>query len=137
MNVRVSSSYSDAEERVSNGYISRGSGDLELIHDASSGNQIVGIRFRNIQVPQGYSINHAWIEFSADETNNVNPCDLTIYGEAIDDAPYFSSTYYDISNRTKTSASVSWSPEDWTTVHATYRTSEMKTIVQEIVSRAG
>ena len=136
IDVRVSGSYNDAEQR-SNGYVSRGSGDLELINDVSYGNQIVGLRFQNIQIPQGYNITAAYIEFSADETNNVNPCDLTISGQAIDDAPYFSSTYYNISNRTKTSASVAWSPEEWTTVHATYQTTEIKSIVQEIVNRAG
>ncbi|MBW2079020.1 MAG: hypothetical protein JRI71_16015 [Deltaproteobacteria bacterium] len=135
--VRVSAGNDDAEERVSNGSMSRGSSDLELINDAWRGNQIVGIRFRNVQIPNSYNITKAYIEFSADETNNINPCNLTIYGQAIDDAPYFSWTRYNISNRTKTSASVSWSPEPWTTVHATYQTTDIKSIVQEIVNRAG
>jgi len=135
IDVRVSGSYDDAEQRVSNGYMSRGSSDLELIYD--SYDQIVGLRFQNIQIPQGYTITGAYIEFSADETNNINPCDLTISGQAIDDAPYFSSTNYNISNRATTSVSVSWSPESWTTVHAISQTTDLKSIVQEIVNRAG
>ncbi len=134
IDVRVSGSSDDAEQRVSNGYMSRGSSDLELIYD--SYDQIVGLRFRNIQIPQGYTITNAYIEFSADETDSTST-NLTIYGQAIDDAPYFSSTYNNISNRTKTSASVSWSPEAWTTVHATSQTTDLKSIVQEIVNRAG
>ncbi len=139
INVRVSRGDDDAEERVSDGQMELGSSDLELIYDSSRGNQVVGIRFQNIQIPNGYNITGAYIEFSADETSSTTT-DLTIYGEDIDDAPIFSSGWgsnHNISNRTKTSASKSWSPEAWTTVHATYQTTELKSIVQEIVNRAG
>ena len=131
---RVSRGNDDAEERVSNGYMSRGSSDLELIYDWHD--QIVGTRFRNIQVPQGYTITNAYIEFSCDEKDSTST-NLTIYGQAIDDAPGFGSNRYNISNRNKTSASVSWSPEPWTTVHQTYQTTDISSIVQEIINRAG
>jgi type IV pilus assembly protein PilY1 len=132
--VRVSRGNDDAEERVSNGQMDRGSSDLELIYDFHD--QIVGMRFRNIQIPQGYNITGAYIEFSADERDS-GTTDLTIYGQAIDDAPGFGSNRHNISNRTKTSASVSWSPEPWTVVHRTYETTDISSIVQEIVNRAG
>jgi len=109
LEIRVSSGDDDAEERVSDGDMSRGSSDLELAYEGSS-QQVVGIRFQNVQVPQGATVSNAYIEFSCDETNNVDPCNLTIYGQDSDDAPYFSSTDYNISNRTTTSASVNWSP---------------------------
>ena len=134
--VRVSTGNDDAEER-SDGRMNRGSNDLELINCSSRGDQIVGIRFQNVQVPQGYTITNAYIEFSADETNNIDPSNLTIYGHDIDDAPYFSSSRYDISSRTTTSASVSWSPEAWTTVHERYQSPDISSIVQEIVNRGG
>jgi type IV pilus assembly protein PilY1 len=137
--VRVSSGNDDAEEKVSNGDMNRGSADLELIYDNSRGNQIVGIRFQNVQLPQGVTVSSAYIEFSADETDSTST-NLTIYGEDIDDAPQFQSggsNRYNISNRTKTSASVSWSPEAWTTVHQAHQTTDIASIVQEIVDRAG
>jgi type IV pilus assembly protein PilY1 len=139
--VRVASGYDDAEERYGGSWDGRmdvGDYDLELTEDYSY-NQIVGIRFRNIQIPQGYTITNAYIEFSADETGSTST-NLSIYGEDIDDAPIFRSgwgNWHNISNRTKTSASVSWSPEAWTTVHATYRTTDISSIVQEIVNRSG
>jgi type IV pilus assembly protein PilY1 len=139
IDVRVSTGDDDAEELVSDGDMLRGNGDLELIADPGyhGGDQIVGIRFQNINIPNSYAVTNAYIEFTADETNNTNPCNLTIYGEAIDDAPGFGSNDYNISSRTKTSASVSWSPEEWNTYHGTYQTTDISAIVQEIVTRAG
>jgi len=138
---RVSTGNDDAEELVSNGHMSLSSSDLELINDSSyhGGDQIVGIRFQNIQVPQGYTITNAYIEFSCDEKDSASTT-LAIYGEDIDDAPRFRSGWWyrhNISNRNKTSASVSWSPEPWTTTHQTYQTTDISSIVQEIVNRPG
>ena len=51
VNVRVSNGDDDAEEYVTGGGMNLSSSDLELIEDTSA--QIVGIRFRYVQVPKG------------------------------------------------------------------------------------
>ncbi len=135
IDVRVSRNIDDAEERLSNGLMNRGSGDLDMVNCSFRGDQIVGIRFRNIQIPQGYTITNAYIEFSADRSDST-PTNLTIYGHAHDDAPRFTWHNSNISNRTKTSSSVSWSPEEWTS-HGTYQTPDISSIIQEIVNRSG
>jgi len=134
---RVSSSYGDAEEKVSNGAMIRGSSDLELIDDSVRGNQIVGIRFQNVQVPQGVTISSAYIEFETDETGST-ATSLTIYGQDIDNAPHFSSTAYDISDRPNTTASVAWNDiPSWNTVNEKHQTPDLSAIVHEIVNRDG
>ena len=93
---RVASSFDDAEER-SDGSVNRGNPDLELVFDRG-GDQVVGMRFQSVPVPQGASITNAYLQFEVDETTSV-ATSLTIAGEASDDAPIFSSTPTDVSSR--------------------------------------
>ena len=133
---RVNSGNDDAEERISNGDISRGSSDLELGRDGSR-DQIVGMRFTNVIVPSGATITNAYIEFTVDETDS-GTANFTIYGEDANDPPNFSSSDDDISDRTQTSASVSWNNvPNWTSVGATHQTPDISSIIQEIVDRGG
>lgn len=136
LEVRVSSDTDDAEER-SNGSMYLDSSDLELINDDND--QTVGIRFQNISVPKNATITKAYIQFKVDETGNANG-ELEIAGQAHNNPPNFSSTEGDITNRTPTSGSVSWMLDGdnrWTSEDALKNTPELKSIVQEIVNRAG
>ncbi len=136
LEIRVIDDYDDAEERVSDGVMNRTSGDLELVDEASQ--QEVGIRFQDVQMPQASIISNAYIKFSCDVIDDLpDSCDLTIYGQDIDDAPYFSSTSYNISDRTTAGASVSWPTEAWTTVHERHQSPDISSIVQEILNRGG
>ncbi|HHM21278.1 MAG TPA: hypothetical protein ENJ20_04565, partial [Bacteroidetes bacterium] len=133
---RVSSGNDDAEERLNNGSVSRGSSDLELGQDNNKP-QIVGIRFRDVTIPQGATITNAYIEFTVDETD-YSTANFTIHGEDTDDASGFSSSSYNISGRTQTSASVAWnSVPNWDNVNDIYQTPDLSAIVQEIVNRGG
>ena len=137
--VRVSSGSDDAEER-SSGSVSTTSSDLELVQDPGQGIQSVGMRFTGLDIPQGAAITSAYLQFTADESNNVNPCDLTIYGEASDNAATFAGAANGITARQYTSASVSWSPADWLAVGdagAAQQTPDIATLIQEIVNRPG
>jgi hypothetical protein len=137
---RINAGTDDAEERQSGGTMYINSSDLELVYDtATTGNQHVGMRFRNVNVPKGKTITNAYIQFTVDETNS-GTTNLTIKGQAADNPGIFTSTAYNVSSRAKTAASVSWSPAAWTTVGAAgtaQRTPDLKNIVQEIVNRAG
>jgi len=129
--VRVSANNDDAEERVSNGDMSRGSNDLDLGYS-----RIVGMRFRSVDIPQGATINSAYIQFETDETDS-GATNLVVYGVDEDSPNQFANNDDNISDRTKTTASVSWSPSAWNNVNGLHQTSDIKSIIQEIINRSG
>lgn len=138
VDVRVSRDTSDAEETVSNGSMYIDSSDLELTWDGHT--QIIGMRFRGVNIPTGVIITNAYIEFTADETNNDDNIDgtLTIEGEDVGDAGRYEDIAYNISSRPRTSASAVWvldNSNEWENVGDTAQTPDLKTIVQEIVDR--
>ena len=133
---RVNQSSDDAEENVSGGSMDLTSSDLELISDGGT-DQLVGIRFNNITIPQGAIISSANIEFETDELDS-GPTSLTISGEDVDNAVSFSTSLGNISARTKTTASVSWNNVPaWNTVDEKHQTPDISAIIQEIVDRGG
>ena len=136
VSVRVSSGNDDAEERLSSGSVSTGSTDLELGQDGSN-KQIVGMRFRSLGIPKGSAISSAYIEFETDETNS-SITSVVINGQAIDDAPGFSSTYYSISSRAKTNATVQWNNiPSWNNISQKHQSPDIGSILQEIIDRNG
>ena len=132
--IPISTGIDDVEEEA-DGTVYMNSTDIELIDDG--GEQVVGLRFRDIQLPQGATIDQAYIQFRTDETSG-GACDLQIYGEAADDATSFSTNLFDVSNRTLTDGVINWSPDSWFIIGAedsTQRTPNIDTIIQEIVNR--
>ncbi|MFB0524078.1 MAG: Calx-beta domain-containing protein, partial [Phycisphaerae bacterium] len=135
--ITVSQSSDDAEERASGG-MSLTSTDLELVQEASV--QTIGIRFQGVNIPPGSQVTSAYIQFTCDETKNVNPCNLVIQGQAADNAATFTTSARNISSRNRTGASVNWSPPDWTLARQAgpdQRTPDLSAIIQEIVNRSG
>jgi len=92
-------------------------------------------RFQNVTIPQGATITSAYVRFKA-ASEQVNTMSISIYGEDVDNASAFSSNYYNISNRAKTTASVSWSTGGWKD-NDTRDTPDLKSVIQEIVDRGG
>ncbi len=136
LDIPVSSSTNDAEES-SSGSVSTNSSDLELVYDKS--NQTVGIRFVGVGVPKGATVTAAWVQFQTDRATS-GTTSLTIRGQAADAAPAFARTTRNISSRTRTAASVPWTPQSWGVSGergAAQRTPDVKAVVQEIVSRSG
>jgi hypothetical protein len=144
---QINSTNDDVEEEgpdgTSPGTIYVNSTDLEFVYDpnSSQGTQIVGMRFNNLNIPQGAAITAAYITFTSDSPDVGNPSNssattVSIAGQDIDNAPVFSTTNLNVSSRTKTTASVNWSPTSWTT-GTTYNTSSIATIIKEIVDRPG
>jgi hypothetical protein len=135
---RVSASEDDAEEYPYDGSISLNSSDLELVEESST--QTVGMRFSGLEIPENATITKAYIQFKADETDNLPDALFDIVGESTANASSFDDTGFNISYRTQTSESVSWSPASWSSVGATgaeQRTSDLTSIVQEVVSTTG
>jgi hypothetical protein len=135
--VRISADNDDAEELISDGDMYRDSTDLEFSHDDFAGGlQIVGMRFKSVDVPQGATINSAYLEFTTDE-KDTGTTKLVIYGEDHDNPNQFANNNYNISKRTKTSALVNWTPSVWNNTNLIHQSSDIKTIIQEIVNRTG
>ena len=135
--VRVVNSSDDAEEYIS-GIVDLVSPDLELVFD--TGNQTVGLRFAGINLPKNALINNAYIQFQTDEVNTETPTSLNIWGEAQDNPGTFLSTNLNISSRSRTSATVFWSPPFWAVegeAGVDQRTPNINTILHEIIYRPG
>ncbi len=134
----ISMSSDDAEERIDNGKVNLTSSDLELCTDAAP--QLVGLRFENLNIPQAATIVSAHIQFTEDQANNLNPCDLKIFGELSPNPTTFTNADFNISTRPRTTDSVMWSPPDWlatTSAGPDQKTPDLKSIIQEIVFQMG
>ncbi|MCI0902547.1 MAG: hypothetical protein J4N75_03520 [Chloroflexi bacterium] len=139
MDIRVSTGNDDAEECLTDNSVITDSTDLDFVEDNTdcSGNpQELGMRFQSIPIPPGSTITNAYIMFWAD-ANDSGATNLTFYGEAIDDATGFSTTASDITNRTKTAASVAWNSVPTWSKNNSYQSVDLSTIIQEIIDRSG
>lgn len=140
VSVQITNPNDDVEEYNSNGTLDFGSSDLEMAYDGGMAeNQHVGLRFSGVNLPQGAIITNAYIQFRADETD-ATALNINIAAEGIDNSPSFTTTPYDVTNRTLTSAQVTWNnPPSWTAGDLTpdQQTPSLTAIVQEIANRAG
>lgn len=103
----------------------------------AAGNQQcgVGLRFTNIAIAQGGTIDGAYLTFTCKTTKAVTTVNSKIKGEDIDTALTFTdSANFDA--RDKTTAVVTWSPGAWT-ADAEYDSPDIKAIIQEVVDRPG
>lgn len=135
VSVRVNAGSDDAEQNLTTNSVVTNSNDLEFTYDGAP-NQSIGMRFNSITIPKNATITNAYIEFT-NKTSFSGTVNLTISGQAIDNAPTFTTATSNITSRVKTTATVAWSPPNWTTVNGTYQTANISTIVQELVNRAG
>ena len=135
--VRVVEGNDDAEEVIASREIYRDSNDLELVEDRTqNGHQQVGVRFQNVKLSPGATVEAAYIEFKADSSDSA-PTSLTIWGEASDSADTFRTSEGNISERPLTSATVVWDEVAPWEAGQTYRTPDLSAIVQEIIDRNG
>jgi titin len=103
------------------------------------GRQIIGLRFINVDIPSQAMIKKATIQFTCDEKTTAG-CTLEIQGEDTDSSFVFNNQEKDISGRSRTRSAVGWRPVRWTRpgqANAMECTPDLKSIVQEIISRPG
>jgi K319-like protein/SdiA-regulated protein len=132
---RIAAGTDDAEENAS-GHVSLNSNDIELIYDKSA--QTVGLRFTSLTIPRGATITNATIQFRADEVQS-EVTNLSVRGQAAGNAATFSGSSGDVSTRSRTAASVAWSPTAWSVTGeagANQRTPDLAAVIQEIVNRS-
>ena len=140
--VRVNAANDDAEENLNDNSIDLGSSDLELGNEGEGNPQLVGMRFANVNVPQGATVLSASLQFTVDEGDrDSGPTDLTITGELTSNALAFTATAGDITSRGQTTAAAAWnSVAPWDTdghVTAAQRSPDIASVVQEIVDQPG
>jgi hypothetical protein len=136
---QITADADDAEEILATGEVVLTSSDLEITEDGGD-NQLVGLRFTDIDLPQGLPILGAYIQFTTDEDDKSTPnFDVLIEGEAAGHAAAFTEALQDISLRPRTAEQVAWSGiPAWTVEHEAsedQRTPDIKDIVQEIIDQ--
>lgn len=128
----------DAEESLVSGSVNLGSSDLEMVLESEP--QIIGIRFANVTIPAGVTIESAFIQFTVDETDDVET-NLTFQGELVPNSETFAGLDNNIISRPITTASVNWDNiPAWNEVNVAgpdQRTPDLKSIVTEIISQDG
>ena len=93
-----------------------------------------GLRFTNLTIPQGSTINTATLTVTVSSGTFDDP-NLTIRANDIDDATTFTTTGSDISGRTTTTAATTWAASS---IGVGAKTSpSIVTIIQEIIDRPG
>jgi hypothetical protein len=103
------------------------------ISDPSSARE-AGWRFRNVNIPNGARIVSAVIQVAADQSQSATST-VTLKGDFEDNCATFS-TLADFDGRARTGSSVTWVLPGWTAT-SWYSSSDVSSIVQEIVNRPG
>lgn len=97
----------------------------------------MGIRFSAVPIPQGSTINSAYLVVTSSGNYIQDTVSAIIQGEDVDSAAVFAGTYADYNGRTKTSATVSWFGVEHWTIGSEYVSPNISTVVSEVVNRAG
>ena len=122
----------DNSEEDYNGYPNTG-GELTF---SSYYNDYIGVRFRNVNIPQGAEVTEAYLEFTAYSTRTYGNASMRIRGVADDDASDFHpNRRYRLRNLPKTSG-ITWSMPNFYN-NNDYRTPDISSIVKQIVDRSG
>ena len=137
---RISSNNDDAEERMGGsgaGDMYLSNNDLRMYRSISGNNRRMwwGLRFQNVNVPQGATITSATVTFRASGSDSSS-AGMTLWGQLATNPTTFTSASFNISNRSQTSASVAWSVPQWSNNNY-YDTPSLTAIVQEIVDQPG
>ncbi|MCP4697867.1 MAG: hypothetical protein GY862_13595 [Gammaproteobacteria bacterium] len=137
VDARVSSGTDDTYERwYKNKPNRRGLNELQLGR-ADDKEYTVGLRFRNLSIPQGAQITDAFIDVKSGDGDGGD-LTLLISSVAKDHTGQFSGNNDNISkNYPMGESSVTWAiTDDWAN-NAWYTTPDIRTLVQEVVSRPG
>jgi PKD repeat protein len=109
------------------------------VPNAGGTTQTVGLRFDNLEVPQGATITEAWVQFTSAGANSGTTT-VQIYGIAENDTPAFTTSPTTVTSRARTQARSTWNAAAWTgtgQAGTAQRTSDLRTVAQEVVSRPG
>ncbi|WP_298541462.1 IPT/TIG domain-containing protein [uncultured Aquimarina sp.] len=133
----------DDVEEAEDGRMLLESGDLELgefdtFSTPDVGLQKIGLRFNNVTIPTGVTIQEAKIIFVADQTEGANPTEMTIFGEDVGNAAAYTEDLGNLSARPLTMANAVWNIPEWIgtdTPIADRTTVDISNIINEIIAR--
>lgn len=139
----ISSGNDDAEQRVSTGAMDLTSSDLEITTDGSN-NQWLGLRFTNVSIPKGCTIDSAFIQFATKGDKAPVSGTANFYAELSANAATFTTTTNNISSRPRSTALVAWpgsTDPSWGTCCANQRGSAQRSpniggLVQLIIDQS-
>lgn len=111
------------------------SSDLELVDDEGSV-QTVGLRFPNVDVPQGVQIHNAYVKFVAG-SNELESATATLQFkvEKSVDAPAFADVQFDVSGREIFADSIEWAITDLWTEGDDYMTPSIANLIDSVVNQ--
>lgn len=130
----VASANDDASENKTDNSVEVSGTVLEVPLGAAE--QIVGLRFGKISIPQGAVVTNAYIELQSSDVQ-AGSLDLTLYGEAADSAAPFAADAGNISSRTRLATSVAWPGVSDLGIDERVSSPDLASIVNAIVNRAG
>jgi len=99
-------------------------------------NRWIGLRFNEVQIPQGATISSAKLVFTAEEDSAAGGS-LSFRAEDVDNSAVFEATANNLNARSKTTALVSETSLPAVTANEYYTSPELKSVVQEVVDRTG
>ncbi|MFC3094729.1 pilus assembly protein PilY [Alteromonas sediminis] len=109
--------------------------DTEVVLTKGTSAVHSGYRFEDIDIPQGAVVKSAYLRFTSAQLD-ISNADLDFYGELEPDSTAFTTSASDISSRTKTAASVSWTSEyDFPISGEQLKTPDITPIIQEIIDQ--
>ncbi|MHC4173686.1 MAG: discoidin domain-containing protein [Planctomycetota bacterium] len=130
----------DVEQRHGDMYMA--SSDLEFFIDGTV--QVIGLRFTKVLIPNGATIENAYVVFTCDELKGgTQPVNAIIEGELTPNAPAFVDDInlvgndFNVSDRPRTIAKVLWQPDHWTSQGQVDQTSNIAPVIEEIVNQDG
>ena len=143
--VRINNGNDDVEENGSNATSNPGgmyfnSSDLELVNDGSRGDQVIGMRFNNVAIPQGAVVSKAYIQFTVDE-DDAQAGTVVLKAEDVDNSGAFVNSNFNVSSRATTGDSVLWQNIPvWPVTGVAgpdQQTPDISALVQTVVNRGG
>ena len=127
----------DADEHITGSRgTSHGGSILEMTQDGLN-TQIVGMRFRNLDIPKGAVIDSAYIQFTS-TSNSSTTTTLDIKVQSDSNRPTFGTNKTNISSRNLYSTKVTWDPDPWSNNQsgAAQQTPDLKSLIQLMVDRS-
>ncbi|MFK7860904.1 MAG: VWA domain-containing protein [Granulosicoccus sp.] len=122
----------DIEQSV-NGSISSTGFSLDFQSAASGQQNLIGLRFAEVNIARGATILDARLEMVARETNE-EPATMVIEVQDSPNPQAFATDNNHLTNRVFNGTSVEWNPEEWYGETA-YQSPDIKALVQDIISR--
>ncbi|RLC14211.1 MAG: hypothetical protein DRI57_14820, partial [Deltaproteobacteria bacterium] len=97
----------------------------------------VGLRFKIDDIPKGSTITDASITFTSSIfVGSSQPITYTAYAQYANTADTFNENSHNITNRPRTTANVEFTDNTYTDIGDEYETPSLKSVVQEVVSKA-